>query len=82
MALLPRLSGEEGLQLKCQQSGRGKSAFPLTLGVISGWSGLASCQGNHLVASVVLRERERERDNDIEKEGFLLHADSLNVIII
>ena len=42
--------------LKCQQSGREKSAFPLTLGVISGWNGLAGCQGGHLVASVVSRE--------------------------
>lgn len=41
--------------LKCQQSGREKSAFPLTLGVISGWNELAGCQGGHLVASVVSR---------------------------
>ncbi len=61
------------IELKCQQSGRGKSAFPLTLGVISGWNELASCQGNHLVASVV--PRGRKRDNDIEKKGLLLPAD-------
>lgn len=60
VAHFPRLSGEQCLELKCQQSGRGKSAFPLTLGVISGWNELASCQGNHLVTSVVLREREKE----------------------